>query len=368
MNLFRRIPWHSRAFLMFLIVLALARDVISNGSFKRNPSTSKPILVLIPFSAQEKDSTNLSKPPGSVLRMGGHTYCHWLGTDDYGRDVAAGLVAGARVAIQTALTAMGVAFLLGLLLGSLAGFYGDDGLEVEPIRCIAAGMGIMIGILWAFILRIPVLQHDATGKEWLYSILFFGVLSVLFWAFGRLISLILPKTKKWVIPADLIIMRAAEITHAIPKLILLLTCIAIIRSPFIYWILLVIIGLFSWPGIAFYVRSSLLKVRALDYIHAARGMGMSELRVLWRHGLPNALQSAWTACALGMGSAILLEVSLSFLGLDTQLEGGASWGRFLAHGSLGFRAWWVTMPAAAIICGTILAINSVGSALNEIQS
>jgi len=127
----------------------------------------------------------------------------------------------------------------------------------------------------------------------------------------------------------------------------------------------VLLGLFIWPDVTSLVRAELLRVRALDFVTAARGLGMSELTVLLRHALPNALRAAYTAVALGVGSAILLEASLSFLGLTGTDMKGASWGMLLNAAYRARTAWWLILPPGLAICITVLALNLVGEVLSE---
>jgi peptide/nickel transport system permease protein len=131
------------------------------------------------------------------------------------------------------------------------------------------------------------------------------------------------------------------------------------------WLMIALIGAMSWTSVARFVRAELLRIRELDYISAARGLGFPEMRVLWRHALPNALRSTMIIFAIGVGEAILLEAALSFLGFGGEDLRGKSWGSLFSGARSNPMAWWVTMPPGVAICITVLALNSIGEALSN---
>lgn len=325
------------------------------------------VFAPVPFSAGElpmsPDITILQAPPGSVHPT--HTsrrFRHWLGTDVTGYDVAAGLVSGARIAILTGAMAMGLAFGLGLVLGAIAGFWGDDRLRISRGRlwCVLIG----IPLAWFYSQALPVFIVSSTN--WLYGFGIFAATVALFGGLGGLLQRIPFFNHRVVVPADLIIMRMAEVFTSIPGLLAIIAFAAMLRGQTqTIWALIALIGLFSWPGVALFVRAELLRVRALDYITAARSIGLSEWQILYRHALPNALRPAFTIFAFGVASAILLEASLSFLGYGGQNLHGASWGSLLQNARESPQLWWISLPPGLAICLTILALHSIGEALSE---
>jgi peptide/nickel transport system permease protein len=129
-----------------------------------------------------------------------------------------------------------------------------------------------------------------------------------------------------------------------------------------------LIGAFGWTGVAKYVRAELLKVRALDYITAARGLGLSEWRVLWKHALPNTLRPIYISVAFGVGNAVLLEAYLSFLGFGGSSFKGVSWGSLFLNGNSTanpIETWWVTFFPGLMIFLTVLSLNRIGEALSD---
>lgn len=325
-----------------------------------------PVFALIPFSPGEYSTRQLSglQAPGSIQPGLAPRFRHWLGTDADGRDVAATLVSGARVALLTGGVAMGMALLIGLTLGTIAGYYGDERLRVRRGRVWMMLLGILVAFFGAFIARQYELSSSTSARVWWESVgLFVGILLV-FNLLGALLSRLPFFKEYWVLPADLAIMRFAEIFTALPKLVVIIALSVLMqRQNDSIWLLIALIGAMSWTGVARFVRAELLRIRALDYISAARGLGLSNARVLLRHALPNAIRPVLVVLAFGVGSAVLLEASLSFLGFGGESLKGISWGSLLARDNAQanpIQSWWVMLPPGLIICFTVLAFNELG--------
>jgi len=165
--------------------------------------------------------------------------------------------------------------------------------------------------------------------------------------------------------ADLVVSRAVEVMLSFPALFLVLCILAMIDRPRLIHIVLVI-GLTRWPDVARLIRGEVLRIRGLEYVEAARALGASELRILWRHVLPNALGPAVVAATLGVASAILIESSLSFLGFGTPPP-TASWGEILTeaqrYASSG--AWWLALWPGLALFVTVAAYNLLGEGLRD---
>jgi peptide/nickel transport system permease protein len=162
--------------------------------------------------------------------------------------------------------------------------------------------------------------------------------------------------------ADTILSRLTEIVMCLPTLILLLTIISLVEDPKI-WHTMAIIGFTSWTGIARLARGEFLKLRNLEYVVAARALGVSEFRIIFRHILPNALAPVLVPISFGIAAAILIENALRFLGLgDTS---SPSWGSLLNDGQRNLEMYWlIVFPGAAIFL-TVLAYNLIGEGLQE---
>lgn len=161
---------------------------------------------------------------------------------------------------------------------------------------------------------------------------------------------------------DLIISRIFEIMLAVPMFFLLIT-IAAVLPPSIF-LTMAIIGLTGWVGIARFTRNEFLRIRNLDYVTAALALGVSDRKVMFRHILPNALAPILVSVVLGVASAILLESSLSFLGIGVPAD-TVTWGSILNEARSNTFAWWLAVFPGAAIFITVLAYYSVGEGLRE---
>lgn len=161
---------------------------------------------------------------------------------------------------------------------------------------------------------------------------------------------------------DMIGMRLLEVFEAVPTLFLLLTFVAFFDRSL--YVMMVIIGLTSWPGYARYVRAEFLRLRNQDYVQAAVASGLPLRSILFRHILPNAVAPVLVAASFGIASAILAEATLSFLGLG--LVDDPSWGQMLnqAVQSSTFNWWMALFPGGAIFL-TVFSYNLIGESLRD---
>ncbi len=163
---------------------------------------------------------------------------------------------------------------------------------------------------------------------------------------------------------DAAIMRFTDILLAIPLILLLITAAALFAPGLRTTI--VVIGLASWPGAARLVRGQILALKEQEYVTAARAVGASSLRIVVRHLFPNALAIIIVEATLWLSYAILLEASLSYLGLGVQIP-TPSWGNMLQDGQreLLYGAWWLTLFPGLAIFLTVLAFNLMGDGLRD---
>jgi peptide/nickel transport system permease protein len=223
----------------------------------------------------------------SVLRRPSRS--HFLGTDEIGRDVASLVIHGSRVSLSVGFVAVSIYVLIGLAIGSIAGYYG--------------------GIV------------------------------------------------------DIVASRVIEIMMTIPTFFLIVTVVAFLpRSIFN---IMVVIGLTSWPTVARLTRAEFLKTKTLDYVVAARALGSTDWRIVFRHVLPNTLAPVLVAATFGVASAILIESALSFLGLGVPPT-AASWGSILASARLLLPSgWWLAAFPGLAIFLTVTSYNLVGEGLRD---
>jgi peptide/nickel transport system permease protein len=162
---------------------------------------------------------------------------------------------------------------------------------------------------------------------------------------------------------DNLIMRLADTLIALPRLFVLILLGALFGSSLSTIVL--VIGLFGWMGTSRLVRAAILSLREKEFVEAARAIGVGDLRILFRHNLPNALSPMIVAATLHVAGAIITESSLSFLGLGLQPP-TASWGTLLrlAQDQL-FQAPWLPIFPGLMIFLVVLAINFVGDGLRD---
>ena len=235
------------------------------------------------YSSQAADGSVLS------LAAGRPSVRHWLGTDDIGRDVLAGLIHGSRYALAIGFVAMGISLCIGIVLGLVAGYFGG-----------------------------------------------------------------------WI---DIVISRLIELVLTFPTFFLIITIVAMVQAGSIC-LIMGMIGLTGWTGIARFVRGEVLRVRSLDYVSAAQALGFSTLRIVFRHVLPNALAPVLVNAAFGIAGAILVESTLSFLGFGVPPT-VVTWGSVLSKARSSSTAWWLAVFPGLMIFMTVTAYNFIGDALRD---
>lgn len=162
---------------------------------------------------------------------------------------------------------------------------------------------------------------------------------------------------------DAIIMRFVDIMLAFPTFFLILAVISIVE-PSISTIM-IIIGLTGWMDVARLVRAEFLTIKERDFISAAKAIGANDLRIIFRHIMPNALSPVFVAATFGIAGAILVESGLSFLGLGVQPP-EPSWGNILTSGKDNITvAWWLSLFPGIAILITVLSYNLVGEGLRD---
>jgi microcin C transport system permease protein len=213
---------------------------------------------------------------------------NWLGTDDRGRDVLSRLIYGFRLSILFGLALTIVGVTVGVITGSLMGFFG--------------------------------------GKF------------------------------------DLISQRLIEIWSAMPELYLLIIFASIFHPSVLLLILL--LAAFGWMGLSDYVRAEFFRNRALEYVRAARALGLTNVQIMWRHILPNSLTPVITFLPFRMSAAILSLTSLDFLGLGVP-PGTPSLGELLSQGKGNLDAWWISLSTFVVLVSTLLLLTFMGEALRD---
>ncbi len=161
---------------------------------------------------------------------------------------------------------------------------------------------------------------------------------------------------------DLLFQRFMEIWGSMPELYLLIIFASIFEPSTL--LLLVLLSLFGWMGLSDYVRADFLRNRHLDYVQAARALGLSNWQIIWRHVLPNSLTPVVTFLPFRMSAAILALTSLDFLGLGVP-PNTPSLGELLAQGKNNLDAWWIALSTFLVLTVTLLLLTNIGDALRN---
>jgi microcin C transport system permease protein len=161
---------------------------------------------------------------------------------------------------------------------------------------------------------------------------------------------------------DLVLQRCIEIWGSVPELYLLIIFASIFEPSLL--LLLILLSLWGWMGLSDYVRAEFLRNRGLEYVKAARALGLSNTQIIVRHVLPNSLTPVITFLPFRMSGAILALTSLDFLGLGVPST-VPSLGELLKQGKNQLDAWWIIVPTFALLVVTMLLLTFIGDALRD---
>lgn len=161
---------------------------------------------------------------------------------------------------------------------------------------------------------------------------------------------------------DLGMQRVLEVWGAVPELYLLIIFASIFEPSLL--LLLVLLSLWGWMGLSDYVRAEFLRNRQLEFVKAARALGLSNAQIMWRHVLPNSMTPVITFLPFRMSGAILALTSLDFLGLGVPAS-VPSLGELLRQGKANLDAWWIIFPTFALLVLTMLLLTFIGDALRD---
>ncbi|MGE4243019.1 ABC transporter permease [Ramlibacter sp.] len=212
-----------------------------------------------------------------------------------------------------------------------------------------------------------LLGTDDRGRDMLAQLIYGFRLSVLFGlgltAIGVFIGVVTGAVQGYFAgKTDLAFQRFIEIWESMPELYLLIIFSAIF-APSVA-LLLLLLSLFGWMGLSNYVRAEFLRNRQMDYVRAARALGVGNGRIMWKHILPNSMTPVITFLPFRMSAAILALTSLDFLGLGVP-PGTPSLGELLSQGKNSIDAWWISLSTFAVLVITLLLLTFMGDALRD---
>ena len=236
--------------------------------------------LVSPYNPNDIDRKHVLDPPGMK---------HPFGTDDLGRDILSRMIWGARISLSVGFVAVGIATIIGMIVGALSGYYGG----------------------WT----------------------------------------------------DRIMMRFIDIMLTIPTFFLILAVIAFIGAGI--WNIMIVIGVTSWMGVARLVRAEFLSILQREYVLAAKALGASDFRIIFRHIMINSMAPVLVSAVLGIAGAVLVESALSFLGIGIQPP-TPSWGNILTLGKDNIEiAWWLSVFPGLAILITVLGYNLLGEGIRD---
>ena len=161
---------------------------------------------------------------------------------------------------------------------------------------------------------------------------------------------------------DILFQRFIEIWGSMPELYLLIIFSSIFKPSIA--LLLILLSMFGWMGLSDYVRAEFLKGRNMDYVTAAKALGVGNVTIMFRHLLPNGMTPVITFLPFRMSGAILALTSLDFLGLGVPPP-TPSLGELLAQGKNNIEAWWLSLGSFTVLVGTLILLIFIGEALRE---
>jgi len=323
-------------------------------------SGAKPFFNPALIRLQEKLRPPLSKPNLETLQQNEIPALgiYLLGTDDLGRDVFTRMLQGAWVSLTVGFVAVGISVLIGIFLGGIAGYFGQRHLRVGHLIWI---LFLMIGIVLL-----------ATQLVYAGAILILSTAAYAIYRIRKKSPLEKQQTvwkrmlQKNTLSVDTLIMRFVDVMLCFPSFFLILTVVALL--PASIYNIMIVIGLTSWMGATRFVRAEFLSLREQDFVAAAKALGLSNFRIIFRHMMPNAIAPVLVSATIGIATAILTEAGLSFLGFGVPPP-HATWGNILSDGKrFIFDAPWLTFIPGFAILTVVLSFNLFGEGLRDVMN
>lgn len=353
MNKFKKI-WSIGFFALWALVALLA-PFIANEEKTRT--------ALIPYTANTLDYDNAnSVGPFEYQQIESLYFKHWLGTDHLGRDVLAQLIYGSRSAFIIGFGAMLLAGLIGIFLGALAAYFGDSGIQIRRSSAFLFSIYFFLSFGYCSVIVPWEISSISFVSKLKMTLVFLSLLGIMLLLVHVLVKRKVATHVTIAVPLDLIIGRLIEVLESIPLLFLLVALSALFSPSTISVIL--IIAFVAWPSIAKFTRAEVLKVKKLDFIENNRALGFSNVQIIVKHILPNALGPVLISLSFGLAAAILMESTLSFLGIGIG-SNEVSWGEILASARKDYTAWWLAVFPGLLIFLTVLACNKLNDAFTK---
>jgi len=342
--------WGFFIFVIFFVVAVCGLILTTGDSPVLNPAKVRLSEKLLgPLSPVNKDMVKSADRPLFNLYL--------FGTDDLGRDVFARMMQGAWVSLTVGFVAVGIAVFIGIFMGGIAGYYGNVRINFMQVLSMTAFFTSMVFLASG--------RKDMSLDFLLAAFLLLALSAVYYFVSVRgSISLGAARVLFFdTISVDSLIMRFVDIMLCFPSFFLILTVVAIL--PASIYNIMIVIGLTSWMGTTRFVRAEFLSLREQDFVSAAKAMGISDISIIFRHMIPNAIAPVLVSATIGIAGAILTEAGLSFLGFGVPPP-HATWGNILSDGKrFLFDAPWLTYIPGLSILIVVLAFNLFGEGLRD---
>jgi len=343
------------AIIIFFIAIAVLAPVLA------------PPVLRDPYRIWQDSNELPPKPPGTpvnsqrllgriAIEAGWTT--HIFGTSERQYDIYYGCIWGTRTAFRVGITVVGAALLIGLIIGCVAGYYGGiiDELMMRFTDIIFAFPGLILAM--ALVLVLP--------DNYLIDVTLICV-SIGSFILALIILKLLRLAGLKVLAISLLTSTAVTVIY-----------VYALGSPALWTMklqlmqldkALIALTLVGWPGYTRLIRGEILRIKQEDYIEAAKAVGCSDLRIIFRHILPNSIYPILIAASLDIGSIVLTAAALSFLGIGAPV-GYADWGQMISFArnriDINMTYWWAFIIPGLFIFTFVLGWNLLGDAFRDI--
>ena len=303
------------------------------------------------YHYDDVDALRAFVPPFSE----GENGLHLLGTDRVGHDVFAGMIHGGRIAFQIVFFSLFISYFIGAFVGVNTAYYGNRRIKQNILQIIILVLTTIATFYYLF---------DLIARTWT---LFSFVLMIISPIIGYILLKAADKLrfKKYPLPLDNLLLRVFEIRESIPALILILAIISIIQNPSWFSLILTLIALY-WITFARHFRAETMNIKDNGYVKASEVLQLPHYIIKYKHILINVMPPVFVIAAFSAGSIILLESTLSFLGIGIPVE-EVTWGVLLSEARSVPKAWWLAVFPGLAIFLVIYALLNLGNYLSQLH-
>lgn len=278
------------------------------------------------------------KSPAESISAG-----HLMGTDQLGRDVFAGLIRGCFTSLKIGLFATIICAFLGIFIGMIMAYYGDEKIRFNFFQMISLILGLFLIVFYLF--------YPLQDLQWLWLLILILFIIVLLKLFTGI------NLKKIPFPLGSILNKIIEVRRSIPTLIWILVLIPLFQKPSMNNIIMIIV-LLGWTTFARHVRAEVLTLNQRNYVNASKLFGADFFYIARKHFLPNLLPTLIVLFSANFVSNILIESSLSFLGIGLPPE-EVSWGNQLSEARKNHFAWWYFLFPGMALFFLVFSVNQI---------